>query len=184
MTVEPWTLLGEAPVVRDRWIDLVRQHVRTPSGHELEDFYVWRQPDWTHALAVTPAGRFVRVRLWRQGARAVSLEFPGGVVDPGETPEAAAARELLEESGYAGDAPVRLGSVWANPASQTNRVHTVLITGCRRVAEPRPEASESFEVEEADAAAVLEDVRAGRMDHPYMVAAVAHLQLHRPELLR
>ena len=79
---------------------------------------------------------------------------------------------------------MRLGSVWANPASQTNRVHTVLITGCRRVGDAAPEASEAFDVEEVDAAAVLADVREGRMDHPYMVAAVLHLQLHRPELLR
>ncbi len=184
MTVEPWTLLDEESVVRDRWVDLVRQRVRTPSGHVLDDYYVWRQPDWAHALAVTAEGRFVRVRLWRQAARTVSLEFPGGVVDPGETPEQAAARELLEETGYAGGAPVRLGSVWANPASQTNRVHTVLITGCRRVADARPEASEAFDLEEADASAVLDDVREGRMTHPYMVAAVLFLQLHWPELLR
>lgn len=182
MSLEPWTLLSEETVVRDRWMDLRRQHVRLPSGHELKDFYVYNQPDWCHAVAVTPEDRFVRVHLWRQGARAFSTEFPGGVIDPGETPEQAAARELLEETGYAGDAPVRLLTVWANPANQTNRVSTVLITGCRRVADPKPEASEAFELDEVDAATLLADVRSGHMANPYMTAAVCAVWLHRPEL--
>ncbi len=180
--VGAWTVLDEATVVRDRWIDLVRQRCRTPAGAELDDFYVQRQPGWVNVVAVTQAGRLLRVRQWRQGARVVSIELPGGVVDPGETPEAAGARELLEETGFRGGEPVRLAALWANPHNQTNRTTTVLIAGCRRVAAQALDATEALEVEEADPAVVLEDVRTGRMEHALHVVAVLAARLHRPDL--
>ena len=182
MSVGPWTTLGESTVVQDRWIDLKRQRCRTPSGQELDDFYVQRCPDWVNVVAVTDAGRFVRVRQWRQGAQVVSLELPGGVIDPGETPEVAGARELLEETGYRGGPASRLASVWANPSSQTNRTHTVLITGCRRVAEPTPELTEALDVDEAEPSALLADIASSAMDHALHTVAVLLARLHRPDL--
>ena len=182
MTVEPWTTLGETTVVRDRWIDLRRQHCRTPSGQELDDYYVQHCPDWVTVVAVTEQGRFLRVRQWRQGARVVSLELPGGVIDPGETPETAGARELLEETGFRGDPPSLLACLWANPSTQSNRTHTVLITGCRYVAEPTLELTEALEMDEADPAVVLGDVRSGAMSHALHTVALLLAQLHRPDL--
>ena len=182
MSLAPWTLVDEAQVVRDRWIDLRRQRLRTPAGHTVDDYYVLHYPDWVTAVAVTPAGRFLRVRQWRPGARVESLEFAGGVAEPRETPEAAAARELLEETGHLGDPPVLLQTLWANPASHTNRVHTLLITAARRVQAPAVDPAETLEVEEATGATVLDDVRCGRMIHPLHVAAAFAVLLHRPAL--
>ena len=67
----------------------------------------------------------------------VTLETPGGMVDPGESFIAAGARELLEETGYAGDPAEQLGVVTPNPALQNNRCGTLLIRNARRVGPTR-----------------------------------------------
>jgi len=71
---------------------------------------------------------------------------PGGVVDPGETPEDGARRELLEETGYGGGVWSPLITLSANPALQNNLTHTFLAEGVRLLAPPHPEASEDLRV--------------------------------------
>lgn len=49
-----------------------------------------------------PSGRYVLIRQYRPPCNAYALEFPAGLIDPGESPETTAARELTEETGYSG----------------------------------------------------------------------------------
>ena len=46
---------------------------------------------------------FLMVEQWRHGSSEICKEFPGGVIDKGETPEQGALRELLEETGLIAD---------------------------------------------------------------------------------
>ena len=63
------------------------------------------------------------VRQYRHGANRITLETPGGLVDPGETPAEAAAREMLEETGYQAREIISLGGINPNPAIFSNRLH-------------------------------------------------------------
>ena len=49
-----------------------------------------------------PSGRFIIIRQFRPPTNSYILEFPAGLVDPGETLETTAIRELFEETGYVG----------------------------------------------------------------------------------
>jgi ADP-ribose pyrophosphatase len=60
------------------------------------------------AFATTAAGEVVLIEQWREPVGCVVLELPAGIVDPGETPEQAVVRELLEETGYAAAGPPEL----------------------------------------------------------------------------
>ena len=93
------------------------------------DAFVFRTPDWCNVLAITANEEIVFVRQFRFGTDSDTLELPGGVLEPGESPRDAALRELREESGYAPGDPSSvepLLDVQANPALQDTRVHTFL----------------------------------------------------------
>lgn len=153
-------------------------HCASPVDGHVHPFVVIDAPDWVNVLALTDDDTWVLVRQFRFGTRTTTLELPGGAVDRGEDLVAAGARELLEETGYAGDAKL-IGVVAPNPAILSNRCGTVLVTGARRVAEPKPDPNELIEVvtmPRADADAALRD---GRIDHALVVAAFQWWHLHR-----
>jgi 8-oxo-dGTP pyrophosphatase MutT (NUDIX family) len=85
--------------------------------------------DWAIVVPVVVTERgpeFVMVRQWRHGSRELSLEFPGGVFEPGEDALEAAARELREETAYAPGSIRKIGEFSPNPAIMANRCHFFL----------------------------------------------------------
>ena len=95
------------------------------------DYIVLDAPDWVIVIpefqqqADSPK-EFFMVKQWRHGSKCLSVEFPGGVIDKGETPEQAARRELLEETGCRAGKLTKLGEVNPNPALFSNHVHIFL----------------------------------------------------------
>jgi 8-oxo-dGTP pyrophosphatase MutT (NUDIX family) len=112
------------------------------------------------------------VRQYRHGSREITLEIPGGIVDPGETPAEAAARELLEETGYRAERVEAIGSVNPNPALFENRCHTFLASGAVRVAEIQNTQLEETSVELVPMVEIPDQLRRGRIDHALVVAAL------------
>jgi ADP-ribose pyrophosphatase YjhB (NUDIX family) len=138
-----WQTLSSERIIQDRWVDLRADRCLTESGTEIAPFYVLTYEDWVHVVALTDEDEVILVEQYRHGAGIVTLELPGGVIDSTDTdPAAAAQRELLEETGFAGETWQPISVLYPNPANQTNRVHSYLATGCRRVAAPALEDGE------------------------------------------
>ena len=68
------------------------------------------------------------VRQYREAAKEYLLELPGGGIDDGESPEAAAVRELEEEVGLIATELKRVGSFFSNPSVSTNEIHIFIAT--------------------------------------------------------
>ena len=147
MPILPWKVLHSRTVIKDRWIDLRADSCQLPDGTPIDPFYVSRQPDFAVAVAVTQEGQFILVRQYRHGTRQILLELPAGCIEEADSDiPAAAARELLEETGYEGDPPRFLCRLAPNATSSSSFGHCYLITGCRRVREQKLDASEDMEV--------------------------------------
>ena len=167
-----WTRLGRERIQSCRVFDVHKTRVRSPRTGQEHDFYGLECADWVNVIPFTPEGEVVMVRQYRHGADRVTLEVPGGIVDPGETPAEAAARELLEETGYVASEIVALGGVNPNPALFGNRLHAFAAHGARRVAEIRNDSTEETEVELVSQRRFRQLVREGGVDHALVVAAL------------
>ncbi|HBD69026.1 MAG TPA: NUDIX hydrolase [Treponema sp.] len=100
---------------------VTERHNKGPQGIE-GDYIVNEARDWAIVIA-EHENMFLMVKQWRHGEKALSIEFPGGVIEYGEKAEEAARRELLEETGASADTFVHLGSMNPNPALFANHVH-------------------------------------------------------------
>lgn len=174
-----WRVLGDEHLQHCKVFDVHRATMESPRTGAAHPFYRIESPPWVNVVALTPDEDLVMVRQYRQGSRTVTLEIPGGIVDPGEDPLEAGARELLEETGYRAGPIESLGSINPNPALFTNRVHMAVARDCVPAA-----AIENGETEETSVELLPLDrlhavVRAGGIDHALVVAALYAFELWR-----
>jgi 8-oxo-dGTP pyrophosphatase MutT (NUDIX family) len=155
-----------------RILDLQAVPFHHPKRGTKREFVVVDAPDWVNVLAHTTDDRLVLVNQFRYGIDAFSWEIPGGVIEAGEDPVVAGARELLEETGYVGENARLLASVHPNPAFMRNRCHLVLVENCRLVAPPAWDADEEIEVAAVPVAEVYTRARAGGITHSLVLDAL------------
>lgn len=174
-----WRVLSDDHLQHCKVFDVHRAMMESPSTGDSHPFYRIESPAWVNVVALTEADELVMVRQFRQGSRQVTLEIPGGLVDPGESPAEAAARELLEETGFRAGRLTSLGSINPNPALFANRCHMQVAEDCERVADIRNSATEETTVELLPLADLPEILRSGGIDHALVVAALYAFELWR-----
>jgi 8-oxo-dGTP pyrophosphatase MutT (NUDIX family) len=145
------------------WLVLRHQHFRLPTGREIPDYWISEYPPWVNVVAVTEADQVVLIRQYRPGLGDVHYEIPAGVVEEGEDIEAAARRELAEETGYGGGRWSRLTRLSANPALQNNITTSYLAEGVVPLGRAQPEATEDLRAHLVPLAAIRDLIESGEM---------------------
>ncbi len=171
-----WRRGADRSLLHTRVFDVRASAFTHPHREGSKEFIVIDAPSWAVVAPVTPSGELVMVRQYRFGAEAVSLELPGGVVEPGENPLVAALRELAEETGYAGREAIELGRVYPNPAIQSNQAHMILIPDVRLATETSWDPDEEIQTSLVPIADVLRAAREGEITHALMLNMLFFLE--------
>lgn len=141
-----WTVLDSRYIIRRPWLTARVDRVLLPTGKINDEYYILEYPTWVNVIARTDDGSFVLVRQYRHGTQRTSFELCAGVVEQGEEPLAAAKRELLEETGYAGGQWCELMTLSPNASTCSNLTHCFVAEGVERVAEQHLDATEDIEI--------------------------------------
>ncbi len=146
-------ILARRELATNRFMTFVEEDIRDPSGKPYTYYQLEARWDAVLVVPVLADGRLVLERIYRHPYRRYFLEFPAGGIDTGEAPEAAAARELEEETGYRPSATRVIGSYEAIPGMLRARVTVVLAEGLVQTGTRSHEAMELIEVVEMSRAA-------------------------------
>ncbi len=131
-----WTVHGERSIYDSEWMRLVLVDVEIP-GVERFDHHVVRFPQAASGTVVHDPERGVLL-LWRHRfiTDTWGWEIPAGRIEAGEAPEAAAARETLEETGWRPGALTRLGAYAPSNGSSDQIFHVFMADGAQHVGDP------------------------------------------------
>jgi ADP-ribose pyrophosphatase len=175
----------QSEIVADCRVFNVRRDVSlSPRGDAEHDFFVLEASDWINVIPLTDAGEVVMIEQYRHGSEDVTLEIPGGMVDEGESAREAAAREMLEETGYSSEEIVSLGRVRPNPAIHNNWLHTFLARGVRFTRAPVFDTTEHTIVRHVPLAEVPLLIADGTITHALVVVGFHWLALWQRGLVR
>ncbi len=178
-----WKRLQSEMVADCRVFRVRRDRCRSPRDAAVEhDFYCIEAPDWVNIVPLTERNEVVLIEQYRHGSDELTLEIPGGMVDAGETPRAAAGRELFEETGYVPREILFLGKTRPNPAIQNNWIHTFLARDVTFKSEPVFESTEHTVVRLAPLADIPALIAGGTINHSLVVVGFHWLSLYEKRL--
>lgn len=179
----PARLIARDVPFSGRLLRVERDRAREPRG---QDGYgpvvhreVVRHPGAVAIVAITPERQLVLVRQYRYAAGRFLLEIPAGTLEPGETPEATARRELREETGYTADRLRPLGSFFSAPGFCDEVIHLFRADGLTP-GEPDPDFGEAIQLVELPVEEARRRLLAGGFEDAKTLVALGRYFLEAP----
>lgn len=173
---ERWQVVTSEIVIETPYLRLRRDEIELPDGKRVGSYYVRESRGFSVAFALTPDEHVVLVRQYKHGVAETVLELPAGGIDQDETPEACAARELAEETGYVGEQPFEhLGSFFFDPTGSTTRYHLYLARDVRPLVAQSLDVTENIAIELATFEELRRYVQDGTIQVGVHVASIYYV---------
>lgn len=179
MSLKPWLSFGRELLAETRIYRVYLERFQSPRTGLEGRYSVIDSPDWVNIVALDKLGNMLMIRQFRFASGEITLEVPGGMVDPGEAPRLTAERELREETGYRCERLVDLGFIEPNPAILNNKAHMFLAEGCEPDGAQRLDDGEDIEVLPMPIEHVFELLKRGEITHALVAVALQRFDLYR-----
>lgn len=154
------------------WMSLRLDDVERPDGSRTQHEVV-RGPDAAGLVVLHPERGVLMIWRHRFMPDTWGWEIPGGRIDPGETAEQAARRELLEETGWEAAGPVRLLNRHHPSVGLVNQTFTVFLAYDAAHRGPPSDGNEAASVEWRPPPTVAADVHAGAITDAFTLLGVS-----------
>ena len=144
--VKNWDKVSSKFLIENKIFKLREDKVISPKKESEHSVWVMDSPDWINIIPITENNEVILVNQHRFGTEQLTLEIPGGMVDEGEEPMAAAIRELSEETGYTSSEIIKIGMVEPNPAIMSNYTYSYLALNVKQTDEQKLDGMEDIEI--------------------------------------
>ncbi len=120
MHKKKWRIKKVEKVFSTPWFDLLAKTIESDEANG--PYYALKTPDYVSVVAMTSQDEILLIRQYRPAVEQFTLELPSGHVEINETPEEAARRELVEETGFQAHKLEFLGSLIPDSGRMQNRM--------------------------------------------------------------
>lgn len=176
---ETWKRNSSKQIADCRVFKVRQDFCERESDNIQHSFFVLENPDWVNVIALTKDHKVVLIEQFRHGIEQNILEIPGGMIDGNESPEKAARRELLEETGYSANEFIYLGKSRPNPAIQNNWIYHFLAPNAEKTHDTTFDEHESVLSKLVSLEEIPSLIANGVITHSLVVAAFYLLDLRK-----
>jgi ADP-ribose pyrophosphatase len=158
-----WTEISRKPVFEkfSRGVDDIT--FKLPNG-QTRQYYIKQEVDTVCTLAFSKSNQVILARQFRPGPQKILFTLPGGGIKSNNDPKANAARELKEETGYAGD--FTLAATFYDDGYSTSRRYCFLSVNCEKVSSPKLDSTEFITTVELPIDIFINKLRGGSVTDP------------------
>ncbi len=139
-----WKRLSRSTLVDTRFLKVYNDRVQMPTGHVIDDYSVVSMPSGVIVVATDRQGRLITHFEYKYAIDKTILNLPSGSIEGDEPVLEVAARELLEETGYASDDLTLIQTVYEYPSKADHVIHIVRAKNAQKVSDVRHEETESI----------------------------------------
>lgn len=162
--LKKWKILNSTMVLNHQWCKVRQDEIELPNGKVIDDYFLTIRPEVALILPVTSNQEIILVRQYRHGAGEILLELPAGTFNPHEeSPQAAALRELKEETGYIAEQVTPLSILYDNPVKDTNKIHLFIAENVTKAGQQELDVTEEIDVVLIPMESVMEKIATGEI---------------------